>query len=63
MPPHPMRLGADEQAYYGGNRQPAPRPGGAAQAAMDSLKADDAAAVAAGEGEYSADITSDGSLP
>jgi NADH-quinone oxidoreductase subunit I len=60
MPPHPMRLGDDEQAYYGGRRPAAPKPGQAAQAAMDSLKADDAAAVAAGEGEYSGDISSPG---
>ena len=61
LPPHPMRLGDDAQAYYVGNRTSAQRPGQAAQAALDSLRSDpDAAAlaVAAGEGDYSGDITS-----
>jgi NADH-quinone oxidoreductase subunit I len=40
MPPHPMRLGDDETAYYVGNRTTPARPGHAAQAAIDSLKAE-----------------------
>jgi NADH-quinone oxidoreductase subunit I len=60
LPPHPMRLGDDEQAYYA-PRTATQRPGEAAQAALDHLKAD--AAVDAAEGEYGADITTDGSLP
>jgi NADH-quinone oxidoreductase subunit I len=40
MPPHPMRLGDDEQAYYVGNRPTTARPGQAAQEALADLKAD-----------------------
>src|SRR5213592_2107807 len=40
IPPHPMRLGHDETAYYVGNRTARQRPGQAAKAALDSLKAD-----------------------
>src|SRR5437868_3482251 len=38
LPPHPMRLGDDEQAYYAGTR-PVPRPGQAAAEALAEIKA------------------------
>jgi NADH-quinone oxidoreductase subunit I len=38
LPPHPMRLGDDEQAYYAGTR-PVPRPGQAAVEALAEIKA------------------------
>jgi NADH-quinone oxidoreductase subunit I len=42
MPPHPMRLGDDEQAYYVGNQGASDlrQPGEAAQAVLADLKAD-----------------------